>query len=45
MGKPTGFMEYERLDRSYKPAGDRVQHFREFVIPLNDSSPSSMPSF
>ncbi len=37
MGKPTGFMEYERLDRSYKPAGDRVQHFREFVIPLDDS--------
>jgi glutamate synthase (NADPH/NADH) small chain len=37
MGKPTGFMEYERLDRSYKPAADRVQHFREFVIPLDDS--------
>jgi glutamate synthase (NADPH/NADH) small chain len=37
MGKPTGFMEYERLDRSYKPAADRVQHFREFVIPLNES--------
>ena len=37
MGKPTGFMEYERLDRSYKPAADRVRHFREFVIPLDDS--------
>jgi glutamate synthase (NADPH/NADH) small chain len=41
MGKPTGFMEYERLDRSYKPAADRVQHFREFVIPLNDSELSN----
>jgi glutamate synthase (NADPH/NADH) small chain len=37
MGKPTGFIEYERLDRSYAPAGDRVQHFREFVIPLPDN--------
>jgi glutamate synthase (NADPH/NADH) small chain len=37
MGKPTGFMEYERLERSYKPAADRVRHFREFVIPLDDS--------
>ena len=37
MGKPTGFMEYERLDRTYKPAADRVRHFREFVIPLDDS--------
>jgi glutamate synthase (NADPH/NADH) small chain len=41
MGKPTGFMEYERLDRSYKPAADRVQHFREFVIPLNESELSN----
>jgi len=37
MGKPTGFIEYERLDRSYAPAGDRVQHYREFVIPLQEN--------
>ena len=37
MGKPTGFMEYERLERSYAPAADRVQHYREFVIPLADN--------
>ncbi|MGD8619851.1 MAG: glutamate synthase subunit beta [Gammaproteobacteria bacterium] len=37
MGKPTGFIEYERLDRSYAPAGDRIQHFREFVVPLPDN--------
>jgi glutamate synthase (NADPH/NADH) small chain len=37
MGKPTGFIEYERLDRSYAPAGDRIQHYREFVISLPDS--------
>jgi glutamate synthase (NADPH/NADH) small chain len=37
MGKPTGFIEYERLDRSYAPASDRVQHYREFVIPLPEN--------
>jgi glutamate synthase (NADPH/NADH) small chain len=37
MGKPTGFMEYGRLERSYAPAADRVQHYREFVIPLTDT--------
>ena len=37
MGKPTGFLEYERLERSYAPAADRVQHYREFVIPLQES--------
>ncbi|SDY21724.1 glutamate synthase (NADPH/NADH) small chain [Allochromatium warmingii] len=34
MGKPTGFMEYARRDRRYAPAGDRVVHYDEFVIPL-----------
>ncbi|MCG5493683.1 glutamate synthase subunit beta [Ectothiorhodospira variabilis] len=34
MGKPTGFMEYDRRDRHYEPAADRIVHYREFVIPL-----------
>jgi glutamate synthase (NADPH/NADH) small chain len=37
MGKPTGFLEIERLDRSYAPASDRVQHYNEFLIPLEES--------
>ena len=37
MGKVTGFLEIDRQDRKYEPAGDRVRHFREFVIPLDDS--------
>ena len=37
MGKVTGFLEIDRQDRKYQPAGDRVRHFREFVIPLDDS--------
>ncbi len=36
MGKPTGFMEYPRKDRTYTPASDRVTHYNEFVIPLSE---------
>ena len=36
MGKPTGFMEYPRLDRGYKPVEERVTHYREFVVPLDE---------
>ena len=36
MGKPTGFMEYTRQDRTYALAADRVTHFEEFVIPLSE---------
>lgn len=36
MGKPTGFMEYDRQDRSYAPAADRITHYNEFVIALTD---------
>ncbi len=36
MGKITGFLEIPRRDRAYKPVGDRIRHFREFVIPLDD---------
>ncbi|MCL4766482.1 MAG: glutamate synthase subunit beta [Hyphomicrobiaceae bacterium] len=34
MGKITGFMEFERVDRGYKPVEERVKHWREFVVPL-----------
>jgi glutamate synthase (NADPH/NADH) small chain len=36
MGKPTGFLEYQRRDRSYEPVDDRLKHYREFVRPLPD---------
>ncbi len=38
MGKPTGFMDIPRQDRCYKPVSERVQHFREFLIPLADQA-------
>ncbi len=36
MGKPTGFLDYVRRDRSYAPVEDRLKHWHEFVRPLPD---------
>ncbi len=36
MGKPTGFLEYPRKDRGYKPVEERIKHFGEFVIALDE---------
>ncbi len=36
MGKPTGFLEYQRRERGYTPVAERVQHWREFIRPLPD---------
>jgi len=38
MGKVTGFLEIDRQDRRYRPASDRIRHFREFVIPLSQDA-------
>ena len=38
MGKVTGFLEIDRSDRRYEPAGDRVRHFREFMLPLGEEA-------
>jgi glutamate synthase (NADPH/NADH) small chain len=38
MGKVTGFLEIDRQDRGYRPASDRVWHYREFVLPLSEES-------
>jgi len=34
MGKITGFMEFDRADRGYRPVEERLKHYREFVEPL-----------
>ncbi len=34
MGKPTGFMEFQRQERSYTPVADRLVKYEEFVLPL-----------
>jgi glutamate synthase (NADPH) small chain len=36
MGKVTGFMEIERLEEGYKPVPERLKHYKEFVIGLDD---------
>ena len=36
MGKPTGFMDIEKLDRGYKPVSERISNYKEFVIPLSE---------
>ncbi len=37
MGKITGFMEHERIEEGYKPVAERLKHYKEFVIGLNDA--------
>ena len=36
MGKATGFMEYERLERGYQPVEERVKSYDEFTGTLDD---------
>ena len=37
MGKPTGFIEYPRQDRSYAAVADRLIKYEEFTIPLDQN--------
>ncbi len=37
MGKPTGFLELDRQDRTYLPKEERVQNFREFIVPMDET--------
>ncbi|MBE2260915.1 MAG: glutamate synthase subunit beta [Candidatus Accumulibacter sp.] len=40
MGKPTGFIEYQRLAEVSEPAASRLTHYREFIATLNDEQAS-----
>ncbi len=37
MGKPTGFLEFERVAEEYAPVEQRVKDYREFVAHLTDA--------
>ena len=37
MGKTTGFMEYERIEEGYKPVPERLKHYKEFVVGLDET--------
>ena len=36
MGKPTGFIEYQRLSEASIPPAERVKNFKEFLLHLTD---------
>ncbi|RAJ17801.1 glutamate synthase subunit beta [Olleya aquimaris] len=36
MGKITGFLEYERQDESYIEPKKRIEHYKEFTVPLKE---------
>ena len=36
MGKPTGFLEFQRQAEGYQAVGDRLQNYQEFVAHLTD---------
>ena len=36
MGKPTGFMEFQRLAEANLPVAERVKNYQEFVLHLSD---------
>jgi glutamate synthase (NADPH/NADH) small chain len=37
MGKVTGFLEYQRLAEASEPTDQRIRHYREFVLHLDDT--------
>ena len=36
MGKITGFMEFEKKERKYIDISERIQNYKEFVLPLSE---------
>ncbi|MDR0885946.1 MAG: glutamate synthase subunit beta [Clostridiales Family XIII bacterium] len=38
MAKPTGFLEYERVDASYRPVSERIKDYDEFVVPQTEEA-------
>ena len=38
MGKPTGFMEFDRQDVAYRDPSERVGDWNEFLVHINDDS-------
>jgi len=44
MGKITGFMEFDRADRGYRPVDERLKHYKEFVVPLSEKDAKTQAS-
>jgi hypothetical protein len=41
MGKITGFMEFEKKERNYVDISERIQSYKEFVLPLSEEETKS----
>ena len=39
MGKPTGFLEHQRLSEAYEPVDKRLKTYKEFVLRLTEGRP------
>ncbi|MDP2368443.1 glutamate synthase subunit beta [Rhodoferax sp.] len=37
MGKITGFMEFARVEEGYSPVAERVKHYKEFIVGLDQA--------
>ena len=37
MGKPTGFLEYQRLSEASIPPVERLKNYQEFILHLGDN--------
>ena len=44
MGKTTGFIDIDRKEREYESVTSRVNHFKEFIVPLKSSEVSKQGS-
>ena len=40
MGKPTGFLEFQRLSEAYAPVDERLKNYKEFVVTLSSDDAS-----
>jgi len=38
MGKPTGFMEFDRQDVAYRDPSERIGDWDEFLVQINDDT-------
>ena len=38
MGKPTGFLEYDRKEDAASAPLERMKHFNEFHVPMSEKS-------
>ena len=43
MGKPTGFLDYERVEATAVSPKERIKNFNEFHTPLSEDEQRKVP--